>query len=241
MFQFYRMHGAHPPAHPQRVGRHQRVDVRFDERTGVELGRLQLLGEADFVRNVLRDEEKADRLAAVIPARGEHHPGGDAAAVLSQAIDHALPAPGAERLVPHALRQPARHILRRVQHVGARLPDHFFRFVAVHAARTLVPEDDGAVQVIADDGVLGGSLQERRHEFDRVRGLAHVRRIEQLHRHETSSPGTRPSNRSISPLAGRGRGPDTKADESRSAFQARREARAGRLQRRGRSSLFCHE
>jgi hypothetical protein len=53
--------------------------------------------------------------------------------------------------------------------------DNLFRLVAVDPPRTLVPEQDLAVQALADDRVLGGRLQDATEEFERLLSVAHRR------------------------------------------------------------------
>ena len=74
-----------------RVGRHQGVDIRLDQRAGIELGRLELFGEADLVGNVFRDRQVADRRAKRVAARRGHHAGRKFGAVSAAPLQGAFP------------------------------------------------------------------------------------------------------------------------------------------------------
>jgi len=52
-----------------------------------------------------------------------------------------------------------RHVLRRVRDLGAGATDGLRRLVAVDPALILIPEDDRAVQFVANDRVLRGGLE----------------------------------------------------------------------------------
>lgn len=52
------------------------------------------------------------------------------------------------------------HILRRVENRRVGLTDHFLRSVAIQAPSPFVPQQDSTVQILPDDGVLGGRFED---------------------------------------------------------------------------------
>ncbi len=151
----------------KRIGRHDGVDVRLDQGARVDLGDLERLGQANLVRHIPRDEEKADRLTHVAAARGDHDPGRKRGAVLPPADHGPFELAGLDGRRHHLLGEPGRHVLGRVQQGGVGLADDLLRLVSVEAARALVPELDVSLEVCADDRGLGGRLE---HVSDEVGG-----------------------------------------------------------------------
>ena len=170
----------HVRDHAERVGGHQRVDVRFDQRPGIELRRLQLVGEPDLLGDVLGDQQVADRLAVGVAPRRDDDPRREALAALAQALDGAFPLAGGERRVEDLLRLAGLHVLGNVQHGRVRLADDFLGLVAVQAPRALVPQQDGAVERLADHRVLGRRLEDVADEVDRLLRVADDRAVEEL-------------------------------------------------------------
>ena len=139
----------------QGVRGHQGVDVRFDQGPGVELGGFELLRQADFLGDVLGDEQVPDGPAQGIAARGDDDPGRELLAALAAAVDRALPFAVVQGRVEDLPGLSGLDVLVGVEDGGVRLADHLFGLVAVKAAGPLVPQQDLAVEVLADDGILG--------------------------------------------------------------------------------------
>ncbi|MND01295.1 hypothetical protein D3C83_202380 [compost metagenome] len=71
-----------------------------------------------------------------------------------------------------------------MQDRGVDLAHDLVRLVAIHAPRALVPQQDPAVEILADDRVLGRGLEHVADEFDRLFGGADDGAVKQLGGHE---------------------------------------------------------
>lgn len=155
-----------------RVGRHQGVDVRLDQRTGIQLGRLEFFGEADFVGNVFRDRQVADRRTKRVAARRDHHAGRKIGAVPAPPLQGAFPFARDQRRSENLAWHAGGNVGRRMQLRRIHLADHFVRLLAVKSPRALVPPQDGAIHVLADDRVFGRGLQQADEKVGRAFAIA---------------------------------------------------------------------
>src|SRR5579884_1057044 len=69
---------------------------------------------------------------------------------------------------------------RNIELGRVRLAHHLFRAVAIEPARALVPKQDLAVAILADDRVFGRGFEDVGEELERGAGRAHNAAVEQL-------------------------------------------------------------
>src|SRR6185312_5581568 len=118
--------------------------------------------------DVLGNEQETDRLTGIIAARCDDQSRTYAPAILAHSANDSFPLAIFEGGFHDLARLTAGHILRSMQHLGVHLAHNFFRLVAVHAAGTLVPQQNLPVKVLADDGIFCGRLEDIADEFDRL-------------------------------------------------------------------------
>ncbi len=100
--------------------------------------------------------------------------------VLPAPVDRAFPFTLAQGRIYHLVRLAGLDVFLGVEDGGVRLADHFLGVVPVNPAGALVPEQDLSVEVLADDGILRGGLQEVRHEVHGVARLFEIVHAVQL-------------------------------------------------------------
>ncbi len=118
-----------------RADRDQRVHAGFDQASGV-------LGQADFIRDILRDQQKTDRLAGKITAWRDHHARGELVAIFPLARKRSFPFALLQRRPHDLLVYSCRDVLGCMQDRGIGPADDFIGLVAVQAARALIPNQD---------------------------------------------------------------------------------------------------
>ena len=113
--------------------------------------------------DVARDGGDADDVAARIPDRGHGERNLDGSAVLADAHGFVV----ADSALPDLLEN-VRFLLRPVRglEAGNGLAEHLRRRVAEHPLRAGVPTDHFAVQVLPDDGIVGGFHDGRQEGAD---------------------------------------------------------------------------
>src|SRR5258708_6253009 len=68
--------------------------------------------------------------------------------------------------------------------------DHLLRLIAVKTARAFVPQQDFSVEILADDGILGGGLEDIADEVERLLRGAHDCAVEKFGSHVRSLSAT---------------------------------------------------
>jgi hypothetical protein len=164
----------------ERVGGHQRVDVRFDQRARVELRRPQFFSQADFVGDVLRDQQEPDRSSAGVPSWCGDHARREPLAVLADPLDGAFPFAVAQRHLHDLGGRAGLDVLGCVQDRRERPSDDLFGLVSVEPSRAFVPQQDLAVEIFADHRVFGGRLEDVADEIDRLLRVTDDRAVEEL-------------------------------------------------------------
>ena len=186
------------------VRRDDRVERRIEHGAKALLGTprlLELARLAHLLRDVRGDEGEPDHVAVAIASRIDDHPRRESRPVLSPPLDDPLPLPVPQCVLCDLRRLADRDVLRRMEQRYVRLADDVARLVSVQAPGALVPEEDGPVEIEADDRVLGGRAE---HAVDEVGGLVgrpERRAIGESERHPLPRGGT---CRMVARAAGRG-------------------------------------
>src|SRR5437868_5612810 len=78
---------------------------------------------------------------------------------------------------------PSLHVLGRVEARRVSLTDNFLRLVAVQTPCALVPQENGSIEALADDGILGRCFKNISDEIQRLLRAADDNAVEKLHTH----------------------------------------------------------
>ena len=164
----------------QRIGGHQGVDVRFDQRPGIELRRLHLFGQANFVGDVLRNEQEADCSPRGVHARCDHDAGGELLAILALAAQGAFPLSISQCGIEEFAGFAAGYIVGGVQNGRVGFAHHLRGLISIQPSRALIPQQDFSFQILADDRVFGRGFQNIGDEIDRLLRVANNGVVEKL-------------------------------------------------------------
>ena len=128
-------------------------------------------------------------LAGRVKAGRHDRAGQEPLAVLAHPDEHPLPLAVAQRLLHDRARPAGGDVFGGVQDVRRGLAEDFLGLVAVQPPGSLVPQEDRAVEAFADDGIVGGRLEDADDELQRVLGAAsHEGGVEE-HGFHGRSPG----------------------------------------------------
>ena len=158
-------HLAHLPVHvaddSERVGGHQRVDIRFDESAVVLLRLAQLSQDPLWLGEIVRNHREPDRNVCVVATQRDRDERRERRAIFADASQLARPFPGDAHVVEDRLGSPALHVVGAVKNERRRFADDIRGVVSVDAPRTIVPSEDHSVEILRDDRIFGRALKNR--------------------------------------------------------------------------------
>src|SRR5919204_1603172 len=163
---------------PGFVNDNHRIRSRFDQVLEALLQGLKFFCQPRRLRDVFRDEQKPQQFARAVPAWGENHASTKALTVFPYPRIRSFPFAIAQRRFQHGRWLSSRNVLRRVQDSSVGPTDNFLCRIPVNPMGSLIPQNNLAIRVLANDGVLRGRLKNVGDECECLLRAAEKRAIE---------------------------------------------------------------
>src|SRR5689334_9629230 len=124
-----------------------------------------------FGRHVMADDQIADRVSAGVVAPRNRHSSQKLRSILTKTTEETGGTPFIQGALVEFGDQAGADVLGRVQHFAGS-PDDFTGIVSINLRRPAVPPDDASFQILGDDAVFGGAVENVPKKFARLEEIA---------------------------------------------------------------------
>ena len=133
------------------IDNHHGIRGGFDQILKALVQSFDLFRQACFLRNIFGDEQKTDGLSKSVPARGKDYACIKSLTIFPYPGYRAFPFARAKGLLQHGVRLAGGDVFRGVQNVSVGAANDLVGFVTIKPRRTLIPQQDVAVEVLANN------------------------------------------------------------------------------------------